>query len=659
MKHLTHAFSGLNLKTKLALTHLILIIIPMLVVGIFFYTSLYEMIVSDTIRKEQASSTKTVPLVEKAVADIQDADRHLSSLLQNTVAEAVRLPDAAGRTNTLSKMEEELDYLATNQSIAKINIYMSPDTIRRLAQNGISSDYILPMENTRGTYWHGIFAGSPELNELWCPPFYLSSKEIAVYGNMAHITRNVLLTGAQSEEYFIAIYFHRQMLTDLLNNNLSSASNVAYLVNERDNLAASTNYSLSSIYHFDYSNIRENVLNSRIFLDREILGETVYAAFYSISGTDWYMVVAMPASPLEKKSTHIVTGFVLIYMICLVIALLIALMLSNSITKRLSSLIEQMSLVRMGPPAPMPEPETKDEIGDLISSYNYMTGMIDELLGEQARNAEDLRLAEFNSLQAQINPHFLYNTMDMISWLAQKGETDLVTDAVQKLSRFYRLTLSRKSNISTVEQEVEHASIYISLQNMRFSGTIELITDIPDNLYDCAVPKLTLQPIVENCILHGIMEKKEKSGTIVITGWLEDDTVILLVSDDGIGMDDTALKNLFKSDIKKTSGTNIAVYNIHRRLQLLFGSSFGLTYRSAPGEGTEVEIRIPARHNVEEMQEKSIPLYSTGHLIHALHLLSRDDMTIEEIAIRCGYSDVSDLENDFKQYFGRPMEKKI
>jgi len=165
-----------------------------------------------------------------------------------------------------------------------------------------------------------------------------------------------------------------------------------------------------------------------------------------------------------------------------------------------------------------------------------MTRVINQLMEEQAKSAEDLRIAEFNSLQSQINPHFLYNTMDMINWLSQQGRSQEVTSAIQKLSRFYKLTLSRKKSLSTIANEIEHVSIYVQLQNMRFHDKIDFLIDVPDYLMEYAIPKLTFQPVIENCILHGILEKESKQGTIVLTGWLEENTVVILISDDGIGM---------------------------------------------------------------------------------------------------------------------------
>ena len=131
---------------------------------------------------------------------------------------------------------------------------------------------------------------------------------------------------------------------------------------------------------------------------------------------------------------------------------------------------------------------------------------------------------------------------------------------------------------------------------MRYHDSISFISDIPDELLEYSIPKLTLQPIIENSVLHGILETDDKSGTIVLTGWMEDTDIVLLISDDGVGISPEILPTILSGNGNSTSGgTNIAIYNTHRRLQILYGPDYGLTYSSEPGHGTEVEIRIPAK----------------------------------------------------------------
>ena len=382
----------------------------------------------------------------------------------------------------------------------------------------------------------------------------------------------------------------------MLKDNLTIAGSVSYIINERNAIVATSDESLSGIYLLNYETIENSFMSSNNFIERDILDTKVYAGFYNIKQPGWFMVTVLPSGPLIAQSNGIMVQYVLMYLGFLICALFLAHFMARSITNRISSVIHQMSKVRKGTLSPMASPVYHDEIGDLIDTYNYMTRKMDQLMEEQAKAAEELRIAEFHSLQAQINPHFLYNTMDMINWLAQQGRTDEVSNAVQSLSRFYKLTLSRRQSMSTIAKETEHVSIYLQIQNMRYHDSISFISDIPDELLEYSIPKLTLQPIIENSVLHGILETDDKSGTIVLTGWIEDHDIVLLISDDGVGISPEKLPTILSGNGTSTSGgTNIAIYNTHRRLQILYGSDYGLTYSSKPGHGTEVEIRIPAK----------------------------------------------------------------
>lgn len=206
-----------------------------------------------------------------------------------------------------------------------------------------------------------------------------------------------------------------------------------------------------------------------------------------------------------------------------------------------------------------------------------------------------MRISEFKALQAQINPHFLYNTLDMINWLSQSGKREEVSTAIQALSKFYKLTLNKGNTTVRLEDELIHVSLYVKLQNMRYNDKINFIVDIQDELLDYEMPKLILQPIVENSIQHGIFGKESKEGTIVITGWLEQEDLIFIVSDDGVGITGDKLDSILSGNGDSSTGSNIGIYNTHKRLQLFYDTQFGLSYQSTPGIGTEVTIRIPAR----------------------------------------------------------------
>ena len=596
MRKLLKLYNNRKLQTKLTITHLVIATIPMIVIGIFFYTKLYDMIIADTIRTEQGASAKTAPLIEDTVNKVLDVHQKITSQnfyiqLSNTVSYDTfqSLP----MSQEAISFEEELESLKDGDLIKEVKIYLDIPESEPIFTNVTTNNTFLPINCAKGTYWNGIFSGSPFTSELCCPSFYLGPNEIIDYGELAYITKSSIYYQGEQQTCYTAIYYSKEYLERILKDNSTSDTSVATLINERDSTIATSNESLVGTYHFDYDTVQKAFMSSNNFMLKHVMNEDVYAGFYNISNSGWYMVVAMPSKPMIAKSIWIMAAFILVYIACIFISLIIATALSHSITKRLSTVINQMATSRTEPPIALPPSDTQDEIGDLIDTYNHMTTVITRLIKEQTQAAEDLRIVEFSALQAQINPHFLYNTMDMINWLSQQGAAEDASFAIQSLSKFYKLTLSRKKEINTIADELEHVSIYVNLQNMRYHDNIEFIIDIPDSLLEYSIPKLTFQPVVENAIIHGILEKPSKSGTIVLTGWLEENAMIILITDDGVGISQEKIQEILTGNGASKSGTNIAVYNTHRRLKLLYGTSYGLAYTSTVGKGTEVEIRLP------------------------------------------------------------------
>lgn len=536
----------MKLASKFTLVLMITVTVPVIMMACFFYGKLYDMVVSYTIRQEQDISAKTAPIVEDLVQQVIDAHDRITDqdFFQTLFHQPVNSPFRMfENTEEIQEFQEYTKSLISSGKISGLQIYMDFPTSVRLFQDELTRDYFSPMSKAKGTYWYGIFQGT-SVSSLFCPSFYLGDREKKSYGDMAYITSTTFYFQGHAYRAYIAAYTSSDNFTDLLKDNLTVDGSVSYIINDRNAIVASSDQSQSGIYFLDYDSIEDSFMSSNNFIERTILDTTVYAGFYNIKQPGWFMVTVLPAGPLITQSNMIMVQYILMYLAFLVLALILAHYMSRSITNRISSVIHQMSKVRKGTLSPMESPTYHDEIGDLIDTYNYMTRKMDQLMADQAKAAEELRIAEFHSLQAQINPHFLYNTMDMINWLAQQGRTDDVSTAVQSLSRFY---------------------------------------------------KLTLQPLIENAVLHGILEKDDKTGTIVLTGWIEDTSIVLLISDDGVGIPSEKLSAILSGNGNSTSGgTNIAVYNTHRRLQILYGPDYGLTYSSTPGSGTEVEIRIPA-----------------------------------------------------------------
>ena len=590
----------------------------MIIIFLFFYGKVYDMLLSDTIRKEQENSAKTAPAIEEIMAQVLQTSTDIQELsFYKELFDGSQDFSSISLQNALASdtFSQEVEAILDDNIIKHLRFYMDlPLTAIEDLNTKTNSSLFASVWQINRTYWNGIFSGTG-LSTLHCPEFYLSREEINNYGNMSYTVKKVISVDGISRDCYVSFYYSTDAFLEILNDNLSTDRNVAYIINDRDAIVATTNAALSSTYYLNYETIQDSFMSSNNFLKKNVLNEDIYAGMYNIKQSGWYMVVVILSRPLINTSNIIMIQYILLFLFCIIIALFIALSLSKPITNRLELVTKQMAKARTGPPIPLKKSDMHDEIGDLIDTYNYMSTEMNSLLEERAKSAEDLRIAEFNSLQAQINPHFLYNTMDMINWLATQGRTDKISDAVQNLSRFYKLTLSKRESLSTIGDEIEHASIYIRLQNMRFHDSITFVADIPDDLLEYPIPKLTLQPVIENAILHGIMEKKEKKGHIVLTGWFNNDFIELLISDDGIGITRDKLQMILEGEGKSKRGTNIAIYNTHHRLQVLYGKEYGLFYQSVPGKGTDVSIKLPIKNERNLLEKNNVIPFSAKNIL--------------------------------------------
>ena len=562
-----------SLQAKLTAIILLAVIIPLSFTAIFLAGRLRRMITAETIRKEQVQTAEAAPALSELLSEITGRAKKIR---------AGELTSEAAVFDPVISVRQYVDLPAEDPFFAR------PENSR-----------FSPLSQVKGTYWYGVLSATRR-NDFFCPPRYLGIREREQNADCSYVsTTRVNDTELGSLVTYLVLYFSSDRLRDILAEHLTHSDSVSYIADDNDETVTSTDSARAGIYYMNYDTIRTSLMSSNGFLERKVLGETVYVSYFYLAAADWYLVSVTPDAPLARQSRSLLFSFIVLYLLAAGAAILVSSLLARSIAKRIGTVSRQMSAVQAGPPVPLEMPAADDEVGDLVDSYNYMADKINQLMEEQQEAAEELRVAEFRSLQAQINPHFLFNTMEMINQLASTGRTEKTNEAITALSKFYRLTLSRQETDCTVGDEVEHVSIYVKIQNMRFDDGIDFVVDMPDELLEFRIPRLTLQPIVENAILHGILEKPERSGTIVLTGWQEEGDVVLLLSDDGVGMSEERQSQLLTGTLKSGKGAQIAVYNTHRRLQVAYGERYGLTFRSAPGRGTEVTVRIPAKTKEE------------------------------------------------------------
>lgn len=246
-----------------------------------------------------------------------------------------------------------------------------------------------------------------------------------------------------------------------------------------------------------------------------------------------------------------------------------------------------------------------DEITELGNNFNIMIGKIRELLNAKVKEQENLKKAELKALQAQINPHFLYNTLDTIVWMAEASKTDQVIEIVRALSSFFRISLSKGKDWISIRQEIEHVRSYLAIQKMRYRDILDYKIEVDENLMDGTILKLTLQPLVENALYHGIKNKRN-GGTITVRAQsVGPDLVRLEVQDDGVGFtpyklaEIRSMLNDDSSEISLKEG-GFGLENVNKRIKLYYGKQYGLYVQSEYLGGTQVVARIPLQYQLEQ-----------------------------------------------------------
>lgn len=243
------------------------------------------------------------------------------------------------------------------------------------------------------------------------------------------------------------------------------------------------------------------------------------------------------------------------------------------------------------------------ELKTLDQNFDKMADRIEALMDKQIKDQKSLHRAELELLQAQINPHFLYNTLDSIVILAESEREEDVVNMVTSLSTFFRNSLSNGKDIIPLRAELAQATSYLEIQQIRYSDIMTYNISVPEDMLDITVPKLILQPIIENALYHGIKNRRGR-GTIDITGEKDPDNILLKVKDNGAGMSPEQLEEL-QNGIYQEHHNGLGLKNVFQRIQLYCGEDYGLTFKSTQGEGTEVTISLPAE-GVAGIQEEEI-----------------------------------------------------
>ncbi len=337
----------------------------------------------------------------------------------------------------------------------------------------------------------------------------------------------------------------------------------------------------------------ENIemLESDIYILTELFQEEIqYYIYYETQNFE-----AIRQS-LDEQVTNVILTMIVALSAIIIASVLVNILVTNSITKPIRMLCDKTAMVAKGDFTTRTNCDNHDELAVLSDRFNDMTIKLEQQVKSIRLEQENLRYMESKLLQTQINPHFLYNTLDTIIWLIEGEKNKEAIDIVVALSEFFRIVVSKGKDFITIREEEIHIKSYLQIQQSRYKDILTYEIDIPEELYVYQILKLTLQPLIENSLYHGIKMQRAK-GNITVTGELIDEVIYFHVIDNGIGMNEEELNALRKEvemPVSKQS-TGFGLANVNKRIKLNYGNDYGLDIQSKKGEGTDIMIRFPAR----------------------------------------------------------------
>lgn len=592
MKQTCRPLSRGTLKNKLLCVYFLLLVLPL---GIF---TLYA---SFRIRSVSGAQTLTTAqsAFDSAYGSVQQSldklDEVLDILTANPVVYAMASNDPADysyikRLEDSEQLAQTFQHLKKLSGVAEIRLYVDNDYLYAAGQNRITQ-----VQEVRGEPWYSAAAGSS--GRSWFAPADLSARRFSamqVIYNPRSVFEPLAILRVDASEDYLLHYLNAEPVVE---------GGTLLLLRGSDVLCASDRGLSPQQQAQIASLLPENGSDwETLYLQKE----KFFIQCRGLEGMSWRIACVLPAAGVFHLSQELRMEMLFVVVLLGVAAYLLAYTISQSTLKRVSLLTGTMQAVEKGNVSVRLKPSGSDEIAQMMTGFNQMMDRVDTLMEERVEYGRQIKNLELKALQAQINPHFLYNSLDLINCTAISRNVPEISRMVNALGRFYRLSLSKGREVIPLSDEIQHAKLYVEIQNMRFENRVRVQWNLDPAAAQCQIIKIVLQPLIENAIIHGIFEKPSKCGNLTVTVRRESEAIRITVEDDGVGMDAATLMTNFSpaapGQITATSG-GYGVRNIQDRLRLAYGEPFGLSCVSHPGEGTTVTVFIPAIEPSDSPQE--------------------------------------------------------
>ncbi len=340
--------------------------------------------------------------------------------------------------------------------------------------------------------------------------------------------------------------------------------------------------------------INNDKTNTKNVFNLKMKGEDYLVAYAPVKNAPWYVVGTIPYSYLNSETDDIRSNSIIVGIICFFVAVLLSYIFSMSISSPLKKLVKAMNKAKKGNLDICVTDDSKDEIGEVANNFNSMVSEIKNLLANVKSKEKQKRNAELKALQAQINPHFLSNTLNTAKWLAGIQKAENVESILTSLISLLHMSMGKGNDFISIREEMEYIRDYINIQEYRYYNKFKVNYEVEEEILGLKIPKFLLQPVVENSIIHGIAPMKGQ-GLVIIKGFIYGTELKITVTDNGVGIPEDKIKNILENDSDHSSSqfSGIGIRNVRERIVMNFGDQYGLYIKSVLNLFTTIEISLP------------------------------------------------------------------
>lgn len=580
-----HFLNNLKLKYKLIISYFVLIVIPLIIFSRLSFKEFAQILENRIIYSAEQSFNQGTEYVTYKIHKIIEVSDNIvvNGYVKKILERDLNLTSVLQMHEDLNNLRSLLYSYKNDKDIYNICIYINDDL-----PHDDNDDDIASISYATKQKWFSQLPGAGSRVFMVPPAFYTNPNQhenmvLSVARRITCSTNYIDIIG------YLRIDFLERNIRDILINANAIDGSLTYIRSRDDRIVSTTDNELLDKYRLSLADM-ERLQVAKDWTIISVNNEDCYARVKNIDDTDWTIITVIPLNDIYREVANISRLMFVFLVIIIPITILFSVLLTYQLTRRLSNLSKKMKYVTENVFEEYKEKyDYNDEIGELTSSYNYMVKHISTLAEEKYKSGLSIKSTELELLQSQINPHFLYNTMDMINWMSYDNRGEEIRKITRALSTFYKISLSKGKTMIPLRDELKHVELYMEIQNLRLNNNIDFVIDCPKHLKDILIPKITLQPIVENSVFHGILNKEDKRGSIHIVCRDDDTYLSILIKDNGIGMDEGTKKQLLDNDEKKGFGLR----NIETRLMLTYNNKSSFEVNSKIDLGTTIEIKIP------------------------------------------------------------------